>query len=141
MSLGGELDILVVDLPPGTGDAQLSICQLLQLDGIVIVSTPQDLALLDVRRGIAMFNKVRAPILGIIENMSTFICPHCGKQSDIFSHGGAEEEARKLNVPFLGAVPLDLKVRETSDAGQPIVACNPDSPQAQIYIQMAKKLI
>lgn len=129
----GELDVLVVDLPPGTGDAQLTMAQQTPLSGAVIVSTPQDLALIDARRGIAMFEKVSVPLLGIIENMSSFCCPNCGHVSPIFGHGGARAEATKLNVPFLGEVPLDMQIRETSDEGRPIVASDPDSPHAQIY--------
>src|SRR6185312_13734913 len=110
----GELDVLVLDLPPGTGDAQLTIAQRVPLAGAVIVSTPQDLALLDARRGIAMFEKVKVPTLGIIENMSTFVCPNCGHESHIFGHGGARAEARKLGVDFLGEIPLDIAIRETS---------------------------
>ncbi|MBN9000070.1 MAG: Mrp/NBP35 family ATP-binding protein, partial [Rhizobiales bacterium] len=116
------LDILVVDMPPGTGDAQLTMAQQVPLAGAVIVSTPQDLALLDARKGIAMFEKVSVPILGLIENMSYFCCPHCGARSDIFGHGGARHEAERLAVPFLGEIPLELAIRETSDAGTPIVA-------------------
>ena len=122
----GDLDILVVDMPPGTGDAQLTMAQQVPLAGAVIVSTPQDLALIDARRGLAMFQRVDVPVLGIVENMSYFLCPHCGERTDIFSHGGARHEAEKLGVPFLGEVPLDLRIRETSDAGTPIVAADPD---------------
>ena len=117
----GELDVLVLDMPPGTGDAQLTMAQQFPLQGAVIISTPQDLALIDARKGLKMFKDVDVPIFGIIENMSTFICPHCGEPSDIFGHGGAEEDARRLGVPFLGAVPLHMKIRETSDAGMPVV--------------------
>ncbi|HXW23173.1 MAG TPA: Mrp/NBP35 family ATP-binding protein, partial [Xanthobacteraceae bacterium] len=129
----GELDVMVVDMPPGTGDAQLTMAQQVPLKGAVIVSTPQDLALIDARRGIAMFRRVNVPVLGIVENMSTFICPHCGKRSDIFGHGGARHEAERLNVPFLGEVPLDIAIREKSDAGLPVVATAPESEHAQIY--------
>ncbi len=115
----GELDMMIVDMPPGTGDAQLTLAQQVSLAGAVIVSTPQDIALLDARRGLAMFNKVNVPVLGIIENMSYFLCPHCGERSDIFSHGGARREAERLGTDFLGEVPLDLAIRETSDAGTP----------------------
>ncbi len=117
----GELDVLVVDMPPGTGDAQLTMAQQVPLAGAVIVSTPQDLALIDARKGLNMFRKVDVPVLGIVENMSYFICPHCGKRSDIFGHGGAQSEAERLGVPFLGEVPL-IPIRETSDAGTPVVA-------------------
>ena len=136
----GELDILVVDMPPGTGDAQLTLAQQVPLAGAVIVSTPQDLALIDARRGVAMFRKVDVPVLGIVENMSYFLCPHCGQRSDIFSHGGARREAERLGVPFLGEVPLELEIRETSDAGLPIVATRPDSPHAKIYRDIAARV-
>ncbi|MDP1911669.1 MAG: Mrp/NBP35 family ATP-binding protein, partial [Hyphomicrobium sp.] len=116
----GELDVLIIDMPPGTGDVQLTMAQQVPLSGVVIVSTPQDLALIDARKGLAMFRKVGVPVLGIVENMSTFICPKCGEHSDIFGHGGAESEAQRLGVPFLGAVPLDMDVRLRSDNGQPI---------------------
>jgi len=136
----GTLDIMVVDMPPGTGDAQLTMAQQVPLKGAVIVSTPQDLALVDARRGIAMFRRVNVPVLGIVENMSTFICPHCGTRSDIFGHGGARHEAERLNVPFLGEVPLEMTIRETSDAGLPIVATQPDSPHAAAYRAIAEKV-
>jgi len=133
----GELDVLVVDMPPGTGDAQLTMAQQVPLAGAVIVSTPQDLALIDARKGLNMFTKVNVPVLGIVENMSTFLCPHCGKPSDIFGHGGARDEARKLGVPFLGEVPLTIAVRETSDEGKPVVATDPDSEVARAYRDIA----
>ena len=136
----GELDCLVVDMPPGTGDAQLTLAQNVALAGAVIVSTPQDLALIDARRGIAMFNKVNVPVLGIVENMSYFLCPHCGGRSDIFAHGGARHEAEKLGVPFLGEVPLALDIRAHSDDGKPIVAAEPGSPYAQAYRDIAAKV-
>ncbi len=129
----GTLDVMVVDMPPGTGDAQLTMAQQVPLKGAVIVSTPQDLALIDARRGIAMFRRVNVPVLGIVENMSTFICPNCGTRSDIFGHGGARHEAERLGVPFLGEGPLEMTIRETSDAGLPIVATQPDSPSAAAY--------
>jgi ATP-binding protein involved in chromosome partitioning len=129
----GTLDIMVVDMPPGTGDAQLTMAQQVPLKGAVIVSTPQDLALIDARRGIAMFKRVNVPVLGIVENMSTFICPNCGTRHDIFGHGGARREAERLGVPFLGEVPLEMSIRETSDLGLPIVATQPDSPHAAAY--------
>ncbi|HKM88944.1 MAG TPA: Mrp/NBP35 family ATP-binding protein, partial [Xanthobacteraceae bacterium] len=122
----GTLDVMVVDMPPGTGDAQLTMAQQVPLKGAVIVSTPQDLALIDARRGIAMFRRVNVPVLGIIENMSMFICPHCGTRSDIFGHGGARHEAERLGVPFLGEVPLAMDIREKSDSGAPVVATEPD---------------
>jgi ATP-binding protein involved in chromosome partitioning len=133
----GALDVMVVDMPPGTGDAQLTIAQQVPLRGAVIVSTPQDLALIDARRGIAMFRRVNVPVLGIVENMSTFICPKCGTRTDIFGHGGARAEAERLGVPFLGEVPLDIAIREKSDAGLPVVATAPDSPLAQCYRDIA----
>jgi len=137
----GTLDILVVDMPPGTGDAQLTMAQQVPLKGAVIVSTPQDLALIDARRGIAMFRRVNVPVLGIVENMSTFICPHCGTRSDIFGHGGARHEAERLDVPFLGEVPLDIVIREKSDAGMPVVATAPDSAHAQVYRDIAARVL
>jgi ATP-binding protein involved in chromosome partitioning len=136
----GTLDVLVVDMPPGTGDAQLTMAQQVPLKGAVIVSTPQDLALIDARRGIAMFRRVNVPVLGIVENMSTFICPHCGTRSDIFGHGGARHEAERLGVPFLGEVPLDIVIREKSDAGLPVVATAPDGPHAQAYRDIAARV-
>jgi ATP-binding protein involved in chromosome partitioning len=136
----GTLDVMVVDMPPGTGDAQLTMAQQVPLKGAVIVSTPQDLALIDARRGIAMFNRVNVPVLGIVENMSTFICPHCGTRSDIFGHGGARHEAERLGVPFLGEVPLDIAIREKSDAGMPVVATAPDSASAQCYRDIAARV-
>jgi ATP-binding protein involved in chromosome partitioning len=136
----GSLDVLVVDMPPGTGDAQLTMAQQVPLKGAVIVSTPQDLALIDARRGIAMFRRVNVPVLGIVENMSTFICPHCGARSDIFGHGGARHEAERLGVPFLGEVPLALSIREKSDAGLPVVASEPDGPHAQAFHAIAARV-
>jgi ATP-binding protein involved in chromosome partitioning len=135
----GELDVLVVDMPPGTGDAQLTMAQQVPLAGAVIVSTPQDLALIDARKGLNMFRKVDVPVLGIVENMSTFICPHCGGQSDIFAHGGAKSEAKRLGVPFLGEVPLTLAIRETSDAGKPVVVSEPSSSAAEAYRDIAAR--
>jgi ATP-binding protein involved in chromosome partitioning len=129
----GQLDILVVDMPPGTGDAQLTLAQNVPLKGAVIVSTPQDLALIDARRGLAMFSKVNVPVLGIIENMSYFQCPECGTRSDIFGHGGARHEAERLGVPFLGEVPLHMSIRAMSDAGTPVVESEPNGPHATIY--------
>jgi len=136
----GTLDVLVVDMPPGTGDAQLTMAQRVPLAGAIIVSTPQDIALIDARKGLNMFRKVDVPVLGIVENMSMFICPHCGGRSDVFGHGGARDEAVRLGLPFLGEVPLDLAIRETSDAGTPIVRSAPDSPQAEAYMAIAATL-
>ena len=136
----GDLDVLVVDMPPGTGDAQLTMAQATPLAGAVIVSTPQDLALIDARRGVAMFRSVEVPILGIVENMATFVCPHCGEASHIFGHGGARREAERLGVPFLGEVPLDMAIRETSDAGRPVVASDPDGPHAAVYRAIAARV-
>jgi ATP-binding protein involved in chromosome partitioning len=136
----GTLDIMVVDMPPGTGDAQLTMAQQVPLKGAVIVSTPQDLALIDARRGIAMFNRVNVPVLGIVENMSYFLCPHCGTRSDIFGHGGARHEAERLGVPFLGEVPLHMEIRERSDAGLPVVTTVPDGPHAKIYRDIAARV-
>jgi ATP-binding protein involved in chromosome partitioning len=133
----GALDVMVVDMPPGTGDAQLTMAQQVPLKGAVIVSTPQDLALIDARRGIAMFRRVNVPVLGIVENMSYFLCPQCGTRSDIFGHGGARREADRLGVPFLGEVPLDMAIRETSDNGLPVVATQPDGPHAAAYRAIA----
>ena len=133
----GALDVMVVDMPPGTGDAQLTMAQQVPLKGAVIVSTPQDLALIDARRGIAMFRRVNVPVLGIVENMSTFVCPQCGTRSDIFGHGGARREAERLGVPFLGEVPLDIAIREKSDSGSPVVATAPDSDHAKHYRDIA----
>jgi ATP-binding protein involved in chromosome partitioning len=136
----GELDVLVVDMPPGTGDAQLTMAQGTPLAGAVIVSTPQDLALIDARRGVSMFRRVEIPILGIVENMATFVCPHCGQASHIFGHGGARAEAERLGVPFLGEVPLNMSIRELSDAGRPVVAVDPDGPHARIYKTIAQEV-
>lgn len=136
----GELDVLVVDMPPGTGDAQLTMAQATPLAGAVIVSTPQDLALIDARRGVAMFKRVEVPILGLVENMATFICPHCGEASHIFGHGGARAEAERLGVPFLGEVPLDPTIRETSDAGRPVAAIDPEGPHARTYQAIAAQV-
>jgi ATP-binding protein involved in chromosome partitioning len=136
----GELDIMIVDLPPGTGDAQLTMAQQVPLAGAVIVSTPQDIALLDARKGLNMFTKVDVPVLGIVENMSYFLCPHCGGRSEIFSHGGARQEAERLGVEFLGEVPLDIKIRETSDGGTPITVAEPDNPHAVVFRQMAARI-
>ncbi|KAA3514612.1 P-loop NTPase [Agrobacterium rosae] len=136
----GELDVLVLDMPPGTGDAQLTIAQQVALAGAVIVSTPQDMALIDARKAVTMFNKVEVPILGIVENMSYFIAPDTGARYDIFGHGGAKAEAERIEVPFLGEVPLTISIRELSDAGTPVVVAEPDGPQAQIYRDIAQKV-
>ena len=137
----GELDVLVVDMPPGTGDAQLTMAQQVPLAGAVIVSTPQDLALIDARKGLNMFKRVDVPVLGIIENMSFFLCPDCGGRHDIFGHGGARAEADRLDVPFLGEVPLTMKIRETSDAGTPVVVSDPEGEVAGIYKDIAGKVL
>ena len=136
----GELDVLVIDMPPGTGDAQLTLAQQVPLAGAVIVSTPQDIALIDARKGLNMFRKVEVPILGLIENMSTFICPNCGERSDIFGHGGARDEADKLGIPFLGEVPLHIDIRTNSDGGTPVTVSQPDGPHAEIYRQIAQQI-
>ncbi|PYF05066.1 ATP-binding protein involved in chromosome partitioning [Rhodopseudomonas faecalis] len=137
----GELDVLVVDMPPGTGDAQLTLAQNVPLRGAVIVSTPQDLALIDARRGLAMFTKVEVPVLGIVENMSYFQCPHCGTRSDIFGHGGARDEAERLGVPFLGEIPLHMDIRATSDAGTPVMVSDPQGVHAMAYRAIAVQLL
>jgi ATP-binding protein involved in chromosome partitioning len=137
----GELDFLIVDMPPGTGDAQLTLAQTVPLAGAVIVSTPQDLALIDAARGVTMFNKVSVPVLGIVENMSTFICPNCQHETPIFGHGGARAEADRLGVRFLGEIPLDMAIRVTSDEGRPIVIDQPDGPHAAAYRAVAEGVI
>jgi ATP-binding protein involved in chromosome partitioning len=136
----GTLDVLVVDMPPGTGDAQLTLAQNVPLKGAIIISTPQDLSLIDARRGLAMFKKVNVPVLGIVENMSYFQCPHCGTRSDIFGHGGARHEAERLAVPFLGEIPLHMSIRASSDAGTPVVDSEPDGPYAAVYRAIAAKV-
>jgi ATP-binding protein involved in chromosome partitioning len=136
----GELDVLVVDMPPGTGDAQLTMAQQVPLAGAVIVSTPQDLALIDARKGLNMFRKVEVPVLGIVENMSYFIAPDTGARYDIFGHGGARLEAERIGVPFLGEVPLTIGIRETSDAGTPVVVSDPDGVIAGVYRDIATKV-
>jgi len=136
----GTLDVLVVDMPPGTGDAQLTLAQNVPLKGAIIISTPQDLSLIDARRGLAMFTKVNVPVFGIVENMSYFQCPHCGTQSDIFGHGGARHEAERLGVPFLGEIPLHMSIRTTSDSGTPVVESDPDGPHAAIYRAIGAKV-
>ena len=137
----GKLDVMVVDMPPGTGDALLTMAQQVPLKGAVIVSTPQDLALIDARRGVAMFNRVNVPVLGIVENMSYFLCPSCGTRSNIFGYGGARKEAERQGVPFLGEVPLHMTIREKSDSGLPVVATEPDGPHAKIYRDIAIKVL
>ncbi len=135
--LWGELDYLVIDLPPGTGDVQLTLVQTIPLTGAVIVTTPQDIALLDARRAITMFGEVGVPVLGIIENMSYFICPHCNKKTEIFSHGGGEKTSERYKVPLLGHIPLDIKIREGGDAGKPIVIAEPDSEHSKAFVEIA----
>ena len=137
----GELDIMVVDLPPGTGDAQLTMAQQVPLTGAVIVSTPQDIALLDARKGLNMFRKVDVPVLGIVENMSYFTCPHCGQRSEIFHHGGARATAKTLGVEFLGEIPLDIAIRVHSDEGRPIVIAEPESTHAKSYLAIAGRVM
>ncbi len=136
----GALDIMIVDMPPGTGDAQLTMAQRVALAGAVIVSTPQDIALLDARRGVRMFERTRVPVLGLVENMSFFCCPACGHRAEIFGHGGARREADRLGVEFLGEIPLVLEIRTASDAGTPIVAAEPDSHAAQAFAAIAARL-
>jgi ATP-binding protein involved in chromosome partitioning len=136
----GELDVMVIDMPPGTGDTQLTISQRVPLAGAVIVSTPQDIALLDARRGLNMFRKVEVPILGLIENMSYYVCPKCGHHEDIFDHGGAHKTADEFGAEFLGEIPLDIKIRATSDGGMPIVVSEPDSPHAKAYAKIAARI-
>jgi ATP-binding protein involved in chromosome partitioning len=137
----GELDVILFDMPPGTGDAQLTLSQSVQLDGAVIVSTPQDVALLDAVKGVKMFEKVNVPILGIVENMSYFCCPDCGSRTDIFSAGGVKEKCDQLNISLLGEIPLDVEIRQGGDNGVPVVEGNPDNPQSKVFIQMAQKII
>src|SRR5438094_198159 len=136
----GELDYLVMDMPPGTGDVQLTTAQSLPLTGAVIVSTPQDVALLDAGKALMMFKKLNVPVLGFVENMSTFVCPHCGEPTDLFGHGGAQAAAVRYNVPFLGEIPLHLRIREGGDSGRPVVADMPGSPQAESFVQVARNL-
>lgn len=137
----GELDVLIVDLPPGTGDVQISLAQKAAVTGAVIVSTPQDVALLDTKKAMAMFDKLKVPVLGMVENMSTYVCPECGHEAHIFGHGGAEAEAKKRGMPFLGRVPLDLDIRLTSDKGVPIVIAQPDGPQAAAFEAIAARIL
>ena len=137
----GTLDVLVIDLPPGTGDAQLTLTQKIQLSGAVIVTTPQDVSLIDARKGLAMFQKVNVPVLGIVENMSYYVCPSCGHRDEIFKHGGGERTARQLGVPFLGEIPLDPKVTQGGDAGRPIVAGEPKSSVTEAYMRIADTIL
>ena len=136
-----DLDYLIIDLPPGTGDIQLSLSQKANVNGSVIVSTPQDLALIDARKGLNMFRKVDIPVLGIIENMSYFVCPSCNEQTNIFGNGGAQKEAVRLGVDFLGAIPLDTEIRLTSDQGKPITETNSNTPQSEQYKLIAKNIV
>jgi len=137
----GELDFMIFDMPPGTGDAQLTLSQSITLDGAVIVSTPQDVALIDAVKGVNMFRKVNVPILGIVENMSYFACPHCGERTDIFASGGAERECNRINVNLLAEIPLDVQIREGGDSGKPVVANNPANPQSKIFLEIAEKIL
>lgn len=137
----GEIDIMVIDMPPGTGDIQITLSQRVEMDGVVIVSTPQDIALIDAIKGVNMFKKTGTPILGIIENMSYFICPCCGTRSDIFGHEGAKQTAEKMGETFLGEIPLDMAIRQNADKGTPIVVSAPNSPYSQAYLDIAKKII
>lgn len=136
----GELDVLILDMPPGTGDTQLSIAQKVALSGAVIVSTPQDISLIDAKKGLNMFKKVNVPIIGLVENMSMFICPDCGHESHIFGHGGVVEYAKELNLDLLAQIPLDLEIRQKTDIGKPVILTMPDSPQAQVYKELAAKV-
>ena len=137
----GEIDIMVIDMPPGTGDIQITLSQRVEMDGVVIVSTPQDIALIDAIKGVNMFKKTDTPILGIIENMSYFICPCCGARSDIFGHEGAKQTAEKMGETFLGEIPLDMAIRQNADKGTPIVVSAPNSPYSQAYLDIAQKII
>ena len=137
----GELDYLLIDLPPGTGDVPLTLSQLVPLTGAITVTTPQEVALSDVRKGMTMFKKVNVPLLGVVENMSYFVCGHCGERTEIFSFGGGEQAAKKFDVPFLGRIPLDPAIREGGDQGSPIVVKNPDSPQTQAFLQIVRTLV
>lgn len=139
--LWGDLEYLLIDLPPGTGDVQLSLSQMVPLAGAITVTTPQEVALYDVRKGMAMFQKVNVPLLGIVENMSYFICGHCGERTEIFSYGGGERAAEKLGVPFLGRIPIDPAIRDGGDTGHPIVVADPASPQAAAFREIAQKII
>ena len=136
----GDLDYLLIDLPPGTGDVQLSLCQTVPLGGAVVVSTPQDVALGVAVKAINMFEKLNTPVLGILENMSTYVCPHCGERDDVFGHGGAAQASARLGIPFLGGVPLESRVRCSGDQGKPVVVANPESPAAQALLRAARLL-
>ena len=136
-----NLDVLLIDLPPGTGDAQLTLSQRAALSGAIIVSTPQDLALIDARKGLKMFQKVGVPIIGIIENMSYFICSDCNSRHDIFNSGGARKESEKLNIPFLGEIPLDIIIRQTSDSGEPLVALEPKNQHSETFIKISERIL
>ena len=136
----GELNVMLVDMPPGTGDAQLTMAQKVPLKGAIIVSTPQDIALIDARKGLNMFRQTEVPVMGMVENMSYFYCPHCGERSDIFGHGGARETAAELGCDFLGEIPLHISLRETSDAGTPIMTLDPGSPQAEAFVKIAEEI-
>jgi ATP-binding protein involved in chromosome partitioning len=136
----GELDVLVLDMPPGTGDAALSVAQEVPLAGAVIVSTPQDLALLDVRKGVNMFRKAGVPILGLVENMSSFVCPHCGESTDIFGRNGAKDDAEELGIDFLGFLPLTMALREASDRGRPVVTSDPDAASSKAFFEIAERV-
>ena len=137
----GTLDFLVIDLPPGTGDAQLTLTQKIHLSGAVIVTTPQDVSLIDARKGLAMFQKVNVPVIGIVENMSYYVCPSCGHRDEIFKHGGGSRTAKELGVPFLGEIPLDPKVAIGGDAGRPIVTAEPQSPVTEAYMRIADAVV
>lgn len=137
----GELDYLLIDLPPGTGDVPLTLSQLVPLTGAITVTTPQEVALMDVRKGMMMFKKVNVPLLGIVENMSYFVCGHCGERSEIFSFGGGEQAAKKFEIPFLGRIPLDPAIREGGDKGSPIVVSNPESPQTQAFFNIVRTFV
>lgn len=134
----GTLDYMIIDLPPGTGDAQLTLAQSVPLTGAVVVATPQDVALADVVRGVSMFKRLEVPVLGIVENMSYFLCPHCGERTDIFAHGGAKQMAEKMGVPFIGEIPLDTKIRMGGDTGLPIAVTEPDSPLGKAFLHVAE---
>lgn len=136
----GKLDFMIFDMPPGTGDAQLTLSQAITLDGAVIVSTPQDVALIDAVKGVNMFKKVNVPILGVVENMSYFACPHCNERTDIFASGGVSRECKRIDVNLLGEIPLDVQIRIGGDSGKPVVADQPDNPQSKIFLEIAKKI-